>query len=446
MSVSSTEGKTFIGIVVAGDDAMPDPYGMGRVKVLCPSIHHPDIKAKDLPWCFMASQPDNIGAFSFNRPPPVGSIVEVFYSPGTKSTAQGMIRSVINGVHNPHGIMAHKPGKDLSNKGYYSLARMTIPLAHSGPAITTMNESDPLQAQISYRPYPYMLVRDGMDSSLANKAHVRLFYKLKSVSAAKQWCACIFDYEGTKSETPPATYTAHDIGLDEWIGYVTSRMCDEFLKMGARNFAAFNMNPVTTSESTLNFAYSGKKTYDISWRLSTLNMFTTMVHDQVSLNYALHTAQSYAWYQANIKCVQGVAIPSPCMEPQWEFQIQKDVQECKPNEPKPGGDCVDNKVLDKCIQRTIECDGKLSVQGEEKDAEKLTEKLKKVPYAGGTGWFTSVNIGTVILRINKSDQESGPILKSRNSYPQRLINNTYKVYKGGALIDKGDCKPDEGTD
>jgi hypothetical protein len=425
--------------VVAGDDKNPDPYGMGRVKVLCPSLHHPDIDIKDLPWCFMASQPDNLGAFSYNRPPPLGAIVEIFYSPGTKSTGQGMIRSVINGVHNPYGLMAKQPGKALAKEGYYARARMEAPFQHSGPATITMNDSDPLSSQISYMPYPIMAYRDGMDSALSAKGHVKLFYKLKSVSSARQWCACVFDADGSKSETPGAKYTAHDLGIEEWIDYVTSRMCDTFLKTAARTHVKMNHNK--TSEKTLNFAYSGKKTYDIAWRLQTLNLFTP-VTNQVDLNNALHTAQSYAHYQ---KCIEACVAPTPsaCGEPMWEGMIQQDTSECPDKKPKPTGDSVKTQVLKDDIQRSIKQDGALSVSGEEDKGKELTEKLKKIVYAGGTGWLTGANIGTVMLRINKSSQGSGPIIKRRRKYPQRLINNTYKNYAGGALIDRGTCEKDD---
>lgn len=449
MSVSSTEGKTFIGIVVAGNDMTPDPYAMGRVKVLCPSIHHPDIKISDLPWCFMASQSDNIGGYSYNRPPPLGSIVEVFYSPGTKSTAQGMIRSVINGVHNPNAIMAHKPGKDLSMEGYYAQARFATPMMHSGPAKSS--QGDDCSGQISYGSFPAMYQRDGMDSALAGKAHVRMWYKFKSVSCARQFVACVWDYSGEKTETPPPSYAAKDytngtLPIDQVIHYATSRMCDKFLQMGARNYADFIMNTTKTSENQLGYAYSGPKTYDVAYRLQTLNLFTTTVVDQKSLHEALHTMQSYNHLQ---KCISACTTAMPgCIdpiEPQWEMQIKMDEEMCQP--PEPSNDCVDNQVLDKCISRTIMQDGELKVEAEEDQDQELEKPLKKIPYAGGTGWFVGSKIGRVMLRIQKSSQGSAPILKSRAGYPQRLINNTYKRQREyGLLIDKGNCLGDDGKD
>lgn len=448
MTVSSTEGKTFLGIVVAGDDMTPDPYAMGRVKVLCPSIHHPDISVSKLPWCTMASQSDNIGAFSYNRPPPLGSIVEVFYSPGTKSTGQGIIRSVINGVHNPHAIMAEKPGKDLSNQGYYAQARYATPMMHSGPAKSS--QGDNVSGQIMYGSYPIMANRDGMDSALAGKAHIRQWYKFKSVSRAKQFVACVWDYSGEKTETPPLSYGVKDytmgaLPIDQVIHYATSRMCDTYLQMGARNYADYIMNTTKTSENQLGYAYSGPKTYDIAYRLQTLNLFTTTVVDQRTLHEALYTLQSYNHLQ---KCISActTAIPGCIdpLEPQWEMQIKMDEQMCQPPEPK--SDEVETQVLDKAIQRTIMPDGELKIQTEEEEADKIEKKLKKIPYAGGEGWFVGSKIGRVMLRIQKSSQGSAPILKSRNEYPQRLINNTYKRQMTyGMLIDKGNCLGDDGT-
>lgn len=447
MTVSSTEGKTFIGIVVAGDDTMPDPYAMGRVKVLCPSLHHPDIGINDLPWCFMASQPDNIGGFSYNRPPPLGSIVEVFYSPGTKSTAQGMIRSVINGVHNPYAMLGDKPGKALATEGYYARARMARPYQHSGPAQSS--QGDNCSGEISYLPYPPMAVRDGMDSALAAKAHIRYWYKFKSVSCARQFVACVWDYNGQITETPPPSYavpdyTAGSLDIHQVIHYATSRMCNEFLKMGARNYADYIMNTTKTSQNQLGYAYSGPKTYDIAYRLQTLNLFTTTVVDQATLNNALATMQSYNHLQ---KCISActTAVPSLCMEPIWEQQIKQDEQECQP--PPPGGDCVDNDVLDDCIPRQIMQDGELKIETDEDEDQQLEKPLKKIPFAGGEGWFVGSKIGRVMLRVQKSSQGSAKILKSRNKYPQRLINNTYKRQRQyGMLIDKGNCLGDDGKD
>lgn len=71
----SNVGKIFTCYVVAGDDRMPDPRQLGRVKVLCPSIHGDNYNIKDIPWVQIHSQAGNIGFNSFNRPPPVGTQV-----------------------------------------------------------------------------------------------------------------------------------------------------------------------------------------------------------------------------------------------------------------------------------------------------------------------------------------------------------------------------------
>lgn len=469
MTVSSTEGKTFIGIVVAGDDTVPDPYAMGRVKVLCPSIHHPNIKISDLPWCFMASQPDNIGGFSYNRPPPVGSIVEIFFSPGTKSTGQGMIRSVINGVHNPHAMMPERggggfggfggatsgelkpPGVDLSNIGYYAAARMQTPMMHSGPAIRSQEASGTaVTGSCSYGPYPPMMVRDGIDSSLANKAFVRTNFKINSISRAQQFAACIYDgSDENPSGTPKLEAIGTNIDAGQWIDYVTSRMCDEFLKMGARNYGKNLRIGYTTEKKNLNFVYSGPLTYDIGWRLKTLNMFTTTVINQKTLQDALWEMETSKYLNDCASCQ--MAIPSPCTEPIWEMMIKQDEQQCQ--KPGPKNDTVKHKINDEPISRTLTpCaeGGSLSVNTDEELGKKLHEdkggdKLKEIEYAGGGpsqdgfGWLEDTDVGNLILRIQEKAQTGADKIRSRKDpFGQKEINDNYKKYKvEGLKIDRG---------
>lgn len=271
MSVNSTEGGTFIGIVVEGDDNLPDPYGMGRVKVLCPSIHHKDITTNELPWCILASNPDATGSYTHNRPPPVGSIVEVFYAPGTKSSGYGVIRSVINGVHNtdPQKFIGEDPtrsdglGENLSQNGYIKKARNKRPSKASGPSTQIQSAKGfAMQgARTDYKPFPTMNEREGQDSSLSSKGYIRTNKGFQSISKAEQWVHFTYDTGVSGLGLQPITYIkSQDYEMKPELA---ENMKNKLLKAGFENFAKYSALRYITDQDSTNFSNESSRTTDM---------------------------------------------------------------------------------------------------------------------------------------------------------------------------------------
>ena len=307
MSVSSTEGKTFYGIVVGGFDTLDkdapppmlgqppvhdevDPYGLGRVKVLCPSLHHITTPYKDLPWCYMASDASGIGAYSFNRPPPPGSVVEISFSPGTKATGQGVIRSVILGVHNPEA----KGGKDskivsptaggrgenlaTNIKGFIHKARNAETKTCSGPA-RSFNGGG-----AKYFPHPSMQMREGFDNSLASKATIMPLRPIHSIVTAEMWEAFSFP-GGISGES--ALVRQHG----DFFGRLFEDD-DPFLEQAIKSACINIMNGYETSPSPVNYAAPGSKTMIVGWRRLAAKELTDRVKNQKTLNDVFQTIMS----------------------------------------------------------------------------------------------------------------------------------------------------------
>lgn len=271
MSVNSTESGTFIGIVVEGDDNRPDPYGMGRVKVLCPSIHHKDITTNELPWCILASNPDGAGSYSHNRPPAVGSIVEVFYAPGTKSSGYGVIRSVINGVHNtdPPKFIGEDPtktagsGENLSQQGYIAKARKKIPSKASGPSTQTQSArgANMQGSKTEYKSFPSMDQREGIDSSLSSKGFIRTNKGFKSITKAEQWVHFTYDTGNSDIGLPPITYSkSQDYEMKPELA---ENIKNKLLKRGFENFARYSALKYVTDQGSTNFSNESSRTTDM---------------------------------------------------------------------------------------------------------------------------------------------------------------------------------------
>lgn len=294
MSTSSTETKTFFGIVVATDEGDVDPYGMGRVKVLCPSIHHKDISLSELPWCTIASDASGLGDHTHQRQLVVGSVVEVYYSGGTKSSAQGMVRSVINGVHDetpPNDpTQGRETGENLTNiNGYIRKARRVSISNASGPSQIGQGTSDRgpqesgIQTYVSsqtqkhptggtggsevisgeYKQYPNMHMREGIDSSVTSKGFIRTSKPLRTINTAEQWRSFANDHGPGSSATdvPAITNTCQDYEFDpSW------KTADPTLTKGYQNFAKNLVLKYNSNNNTLNFSNEGNKTILEEWK------------------------------------------------------------------------------------------------------------------------------------------------------------------------------------
>lgn len=267
MSVNSTEGGTFIGVVVEGDDNSPDPYGMGRVKVLCPSIHHKDITTSELPWCILASNPDGLGTYTHNRAPAVGSVVEVFFAPGTKSSGYGVVRSVINGVHNtdPQSLIGEDPtrtegmGENLSQSGYVAKSRRKTPSRASGPATQSQSSSGAAVkgTGASYKSFPSMHNREGIDTTLSSKGFIRTNKGFQSITRAEQWVHFTYDTGGAGIGLPPISYDSIDYDINPGLG---GGIPNELLKRGFMNFASYAALKYVTDKNSTNFSNESSRT------------------------------------------------------------------------------------------------------------------------------------------------------------------------------------------
>lgn len=91
-----TDGKFFFGTVVVNDD---DPYEMGRVRICIPQLHGPEIDKTKMPLVQLASNANQEGQISFDRPPQVGTTVLCYYPHGSASNP--VVLHTFNGIPNP---------------------------------------------------------------------------------------------------------------------------------------------------------------------------------------------------------------------------------------------------------------------------------------------------------------------------------------------------------
>lgn len=93
-----TEGKRYVGVIVGGGDKDPDPKKMGRVRVAIPQLMNPNIDPKTLPWSQLASTANHTGGLSFDRPPQEGTMVSIYFPPGSKNSLRGIVELVYNNM------------------------------------------------------------------------------------------------------------------------------------------------------------------------------------------------------------------------------------------------------------------------------------------------------------------------------------------------------------
>ena len=256
MALNSTEGRTIFGWVVAGDDNSPDPQGLGRVKILNPSSH-PSVKIEDLPWSQVTSPASGTGTNSFNRPPPMGSVVEIFYPPGSKSSGHGIIKGVLHGVHNPDDLdSGKKNGQNFTRTGWLDAARKTAPKNSSGVATVKQTGGSAAKAEPTYKPAPSLEDRVGTDTSGASKAFIRTNKGMTSVAGASQWNYFIHDPDGTTGQ-PKVQLPGEDPDFTEaCLAWQTGK---DLLTKGLHNMS--KLRPEYKSDNTgMNFCYQGNKT------------------------------------------------------------------------------------------------------------------------------------------------------------------------------------------
>lgn len=498
MSVSSTEGKTFYGIVVGGyDTSSPtgqsadritdkqdalDPYGIGRVKVLCPTLHHITTPYDDLPWCYMASDASGIGAYSFNRPPPPGSVVEITYSPGTKSTGQGVIRSVIIGAHNPSAKggkdskivnpVAGGRGENLATnvKGYIYKARNTTSKTISGPGRTVQSSgsnqtgTSKLTGSGTYKTFPNMAMREGFDNSLASKATISALRPVKSIVTADQWDPFAF---------PAGSFKGDSAILRQHGDFFGELMKDEFLKQAIKSACVHIIGGYDTGSTPTNFGYSGTKTNIVGWRRKAAKKIKTEVKDLKTLNDVLHEIMTFEFLNdAKPDCGQKDDMDTSWVMDATKYSYkgedadmakameynQKDLiqGDCKPITPPimGGGSTAFGQVT-----AMFNVDGSpqsidvSSVVNEKKDY--IQDTLWKIPSAraGVTGsafkddgtledkkglYKDDAGIIDTLLRLPSSSQDGAKSVLDKMK--ELAVNNEFCRFMGGEGITRGGAK------
>lgn len=292
MAINSTEGRTMIGFIVQGDDNSPDPQGLGRVKILTAS-NHPDTDPSKLPWSQVTSPASGSGPNAFNRPPPMGSVVEIYFPPGTKSSGHGIVRSVLHGVHNPDNLDNQNTGQqdkqNFTKTGWLNEARNTRPKNASGPGTFSQGGGGTGGTTV-YKPAPSLEDRVGTDTSGASKGFIRTNKGMVSVASASQWNYFMHDPQGVTGQ-PTVQLPGQDPNFSQKCsGWSTSK---ELLTKGLQNMS--KLRPDYVSDNTgMNFCYQGNKTgggYDgaASGRLSG-------VSTQQELMDAIHEVNTWDFY------------------------------------------------------------------------------------------------------------------------------------------------------
>ena len=174
MKKSFTDERTFVGVVV--DDL--DDQEQGRCKIAIPSTMGPNLDISKLPWSQMASQSDDQGSLTFNRPPQVGSLVMAYAPGGTKSSGEYIVTNVLN--HIPAQDRAISGNLSLSQIGWFFSAISTIP---SGVQLIQNIVQTVDGVNLTDRPVPSILELSGMPTN-ANPALVKAYSEVTNVATA----------------------------------------------------------------------------------------------------------------------------------------------------------------------------------------------------------------------------------------------------------------------
>ncbi|MEX0596050.1 MAG: hypothetical protein WD512_06070, partial [Candidatus Paceibacterota bacterium] len=140
MTINKTEGRSYVGVIVAGGDQNPDPEKMGRVKVSVPQLHSPNMDINSLPWIQLGSSANDDGALTFDRPPQEGTMVRIHYPDGSKSSGRGVILCCYNGIRNPEALPNNI---QLWNQGWFKDALNIKPDMNGPPDTQQVTESNP---------------------------------------------------------------------------------------------------------------------------------------------------------------------------------------------------------------------------------------------------------------------------------------------------------------
>lgn len=272
MAINSKDGKTVIGWIVAGDDNKPDPQGGGRVKILTAS-DHPETPVDQLPWSQIGAQPSNIGGSSFNRPPQLGTLVEVYFPQGTKGSGHGIVRSVLHNVSNVQGLDGQKGGDVnlITSPGWAKTSRDTAPSKASGPPQHEQkiekneNGAEKLVTKTTYNPAPSMTDREGTTSTGVSKGMLSTVKGARSIFTGTQWGYYKNEPGTANSGMPTTKLPGEDGNIPDNTEDLKSSIPKELFKTGYGNIGKKLSPGQKTDNKVTNMANQGNKTQKNSW-------------------------------------------------------------------------------------------------------------------------------------------------------------------------------------
>ena len=179
--MSRLDNKEVMGIIYNNRD---DPDKMGRCQVYFPHMGT-KVNLPDLAWLSIASSGNNDGPLSFDRPPQEGTMCSVAFPQGSGSV-NGIIKSIINGIHNPSALTGIDLTKVLPG---IAEALNFKPNMNGAPDIKSVSESnetgaEKITTEIVDRAVTSMTERMGLPSNLVTKALVPLYDAVSEVSTA----------------------------------------------------------------------------------------------------------------------------------------------------------------------------------------------------------------------------------------------------------------------
>ena len=267
MTINSLEGKFIPGIIVGGGDSKPDPLKAGRVQV-APLTLSPRIDVSTLPWCQLSSSPKE-GFMSFDRPPPHGTLCQVYYPPGSEGSLSGVVVLSYNQVRNPKEIAQNTT---LFDKGWFDEALKWKPnIKGFAKEVQKIEQNstgaEKVTTQFIDNAITSLSERINIPSNLINKTLVKLYDSINNVSTAKQ--------ESSMSMTPDlaAMLPGKIFDLTQILNYIPNfgNLNDDVKK------ALNSLSSVVAGTSPLsgtNFAQTGNRIDEQSFAQNLTNMLS----------------------------------------------------------------------------------------------------------------------------------------------------------------------------
>lgn len=138
MAKFQLEGTRQVGIITGGDSDTPDPQKAGRVQVGLPQFMAPDNDVTQLPWSQIALDGKKSG--DFTRPPKVGTMVSIYYPPGSKSSMRGIVEYVYSGINTFEDVSGNSA---LGTEGWALVARQKVPSTKADAKASDIEEDNP---------------------------------------------------------------------------------------------------------------------------------------------------------------------------------------------------------------------------------------------------------------------------------------------------------------